>query len=324
MALSPSDPRYRAEVVPASITAMAAPLCAAYGVSRDAFGDKGNLVHTSGYHRSRNWVLYSPDSVYGSSDYSVRLLQDRSGDPDNVSAFDFTPGTWGTADNHAKMIQLTNRMWAAAKANDPRLADLREVAGTVDGRNVITFYAQGGGLKSPFDSSHLEHLHGSFWRSAAANDHRGIVDVMLGRGSTTPTEDDDMALSNITIPPAGQWTSVSIAAGGANKAQCYFAMDNDTGDMQGKAHDYGVRVYYSGGNGWAALGPNGGLFKGRNGVVTSCPFPGLDKLPDGVRGVSVMRAPLDANGNVVDPKSPAAEGLPVYDGPLTFAIEMQR
>lgn len=180
MPLSPSDPYYVAEITPASIAAMERPLCSAFGVGLDAFGAKGNTVHTSGYHRSRQWILNSPDSRYGSSDYSVTQALDKSGDQRWVSAFDFTPGVWGSADNRAKMRQITGRVYAAAKARDPRLSDLREFAGTLDGVNVVTFNCSDGAARSPFDSSHLDHCHGSFWRSRAANDHSGVLEVLLG------------------------------------------------------------------------------------------------------------------------------------------------
>lgn len=180
MPLNPADPSYIAEITPASIAAMERPLCSAFDVGLFAFGAKGNTVHLSGYHRSRQWILNSPDSRYGSSDYSVTQALDKSGDWRWVSAFDFTPGAWGTADNRAKMRQITSRVYAAAKAHDPRLSSLREFAGTLDGINVVTFNCADGSLKTPFDRSHLDHCHGSFWRSRAANDHTGIVEVMLG------------------------------------------------------------------------------------------------------------------------------------------------
>src|SRR5689334_1520749 len=99
MALNPNDPYYRAEVVPTSILVCGPPLRAAYGVGADSFGTKGNLTHASGYHRSRDWVLFSPDSVHKGQDYSVTQPLDQGGDGRDVSAFDFTPGAWGTADN---------------------------------------------------------------------------------------------------------------------------------------------------------------------------------------------------------------------------------
>lgn len=180
MAISASDPYYRAEVIPASIAAMRTPLCNAFGVGATSFGAKGNLQHASGYHRSRAWVLNSSNSRYGSSDYSVKQMLDKLGNPNNVSAFDFTPGVWGTADNRQKMKLITRRVLDAARARDPRLSNMREFAGTIDGVNVITFNCADGSTRTPFDPSHLDHIHGSIWRLEAASDHTGIIQVMLG------------------------------------------------------------------------------------------------------------------------------------------------
>jgi len=184
MPLDPTDPYYIAEVTPASIGELGRGLCAAYNRPSSAFGSKGNTVHYSGYHRSRRWILRSTDSAYGSADYSVRQTLDKSGDENWISAFDFTPGSWGTPGNRALMRELTGRVYNAAKARDPRLSSLREFAGTINGTSVITFNCSDGSLKGAFDSSHLDHVHGSLWRSRAANDHSGILAVMLG---------DDMA-----------------------------------------------------------------------------------------------------------------------------------
>jgi hypothetical protein len=180
MALSPTDPAYRAEVVPNSVDVLGKRLCVAYQRPAAAFGAKGNLTHYSGYHRSRRWILNSPDSRYGERDYSVLRDLDRGGDEDWVSAFDFTPGEWGSRRNRELMVELTGRVYAAAKARDPRVSVLREFSGTLDGKTVVTFNCADGSLKSPFDSSHLDHGHGSFWRARAADDHSGLLAVLIG------------------------------------------------------------------------------------------------------------------------------------------------
>jgi hypothetical protein len=177
MPLDPGNPYYRAETTSAQITELGRKLKTRYGRPADAFGAKGNLVHYSGYHRSENWILNSPDSTHGSRDYSVRQPLDVNGeDPDAICAFDWSPGST------AQMIVQTKRLRAAARASDPRLFSLREIAGTEDGDHVVTFYAQGGGDKAPFDPSHLSHIHGSFWRSRQNRDHTGIYEVMAGIG----------------------------------------------------------------------------------------------------------------------------------------------
>lgn len=187
MPLNTSDRWYRAETVPISNTALGAALRNYFKVGLDAFGNKGNTSHTSGYHRSRYWVLNSPDSRYGSNDYSVRLSQDQGGDGNWISAFDFTPAEWGTAKNRQLMREITNNVLTAAKRRDDRLAILREFAGTIDGSNVITFNCSDGSTKAPFDSSHLDHVHGSAWRSLANNSFAGVFEVMTG-GTKMPSE----------------------------------------------------------------------------------------------------------------------------------------
>lgn len=180
MPLDTTDPYYRAEVIPGPIAAIGVALCARYHVGPDHFGVRGNVRHTSGYHRSRRWVLNSADSAHGSGDYSVTLAADKTGVADDCSAFDFTPATWGTADNRAKMRTLTQRLVAACQARDPRVWNVREVAGTLDGTTVVTWDCSRNAFKSPFDSSHLDHLHGSIYRSRTRADQSGIVSVMLG------------------------------------------------------------------------------------------------------------------------------------------------
>jgi hypothetical protein len=202
MPLDPGDPYYRAELISPTIAAMEHPLCDAFGVGLGNFGSKGNENHLSGYHRSRNWILNSPDSAHGSGDYSIQLGLDK-GNNDDVAAFDFTPGVWGSSDNRSKMKLITQRLLTACQNHDLRVANLREFAGTLDGSHVITWDCSRNAFKTPFDSSHLDHVHGSIYRTKTRADHSGIVSVMLGQ-----TIGDDMFLRT----PNG---SIYLAAGGA-------------------------------------------------------------------------------------------------------------
>lgn len=307
MPISPRDPFYQAEFTPDSIAAMAAPLRAAYGVGADSFGSKGNVFHDSGYHRSRRWVLLSPDSEDGASDYSVQLPADRGGNGDAVSAFDFTPGEWGSPDNRAKMIVITKRLRAAARANDPRLADLREVAGTEDGSHVVTFFAQGGADKDPFDATHLDHVHGSFWRNRNENNHQGIVDVMLG---VEQEDEEDMSTPAVKIGPVE--TSIAIPGGNAWRPT-WAAFCNDTGHGQPVAPRYALRIFTTSGDGnWAAIAPDGlAIFE--SGRVRSFP------LPENTRCMSIVRMAIDdATGAVVPVGAP---GSTAYTGDLSIALE---
>jgi hypothetical protein len=310
VAISTNDRFYKAEFTPASIDAMAAPLRAAYGVGADAFGSKGNTDHDGGYHRSRRWVLLSPDSDNGASDYSVQLAADRGGNEDAVSAFDFTPGEWGSPDNRAKMMVLTKRLRAAARALDRRLADLREIAGTEDGENVVTFFAQGGVDKDPFNSSHLDHVHGSFWRSRNENNHQGIVEVMLG---VKQEDEEEMSSPAVRIGPAE--TSIAVPGGLAWKPT-WAAFCNDTGHGGAVAPKYALRIFTTKGDGnWAPIVPTapGGLVIFESGRVRSF------GLPENTRCMSVVRMAIDDTTGAAVPVG--SEGSTAYAGDLSVAIE---
>lgn len=319
MPLNENDPRYRAEVTPQAIRNMEVPLCSAYGVGLDAFGAKGNTTHLSGFHRSHNWLISSPDSRYGFNDYSIQGSRNQGGNWDWVSAFDFTPGAWGSVDNRNKMITITKRVRAAARANDHRLADLYEFAGTEDGHTVVTFYGQGGGSKTPFDSSHLDHVHGSFWRDGAANDHSGLLAVMLG---TVPDleDEDDMGQSfgpieiqregttSLCIPPVQQ--------GIADPRQAWLNICNDGGP-------YALRLWLSDGANWHPI-PEGTVMRDEGGTLTKVGPDGLltcmngkrysFQLPAGTSCVSITRR--SCVGDVA-----TGEPLPPFAGHLTVCVE---
>jgi hypothetical protein len=311
MPLNMGDPYLRAERQPPALVALGVRLKAAYGVGADNFGIKGNEYHYDGFHRSRNYLL-SPNGP--GADYSTRGSLNQGGNGNNNSAFDFTPGVWGSADNRRKMIDITKRLRAAARAHDARLADYFEFAGTEDGKNVVTFYAQGGEDKSPFDPSHLDHIHGSKYRSRADNDDSGVGDVILGvGGGSGGEEDDDMGASfgpieiqregitSLTIPP--------VQGGIADPRPAWLNLCNATGDKP-----YGLRVWVSTGNAneWHPLFGSDGLVSVKGGQRIGV------ALPAGTSGLDIRRWGLNAGGTLVDPKSSDAI---VYDGHLTVAIE---
>lgn len=307
MPLDQSFPAYRAEVTPASITRMSVSLCAAYGVSADHAGAKGNTVHLSGFHRSPRWLRTSPDSRYGSRDYSIQAARNRGGNEDWIAAEDFTPGVWGTRDNREKMKVTTRRMLDAARRYDPRLIDVFEFAGTLDGGSVVTFSGQGGELKDPFDDSHLDHGHTSFWRDGAANDHSGVVEVMLGV-APRKEESDDMGQGNI---PLEDKSNIGVP-GGANRKPTWLVITNDTAFGEPTGRDYALRIAAKPyGKSWVFIGDTGrtggqlissGVVRIKNGETMSW------QLPDDTRDVSCLRVPVDAE-------------TAVYDGPLSAALE---
>lgn len=192
MSLDVTNVWYRAEVVPQSQKDLVKQIAAYHGVGLANMGTRGNTSHTSGYHRSRNWVLKV--SAKRGSDYSVQLAADKQGDPNWTCAVDSTPGNWGTAENRRRMQVATANLINAAKAHDPRMRAVREIAGTLDGKHVVTWDCARNAFKDPFDSSHLDHYHVSLYRGMAADDHTGIFEVIAG----IDLEDDMMDLM--------QWT----------------------------------------------------------------------------------------------------------------------
>ncbi len=154
-------------------------------------GIVGDVNHSFGYHLARTELP--------STDYSVVLPLDQQGDPGAASALDVTLG-----EGSPLMITCTNRLLVAAKAGDRRLKALREFCGTTDGQNTHPYDLSNGqdGPLNSWDSSHLFHVHLSFYR-AYCNDYAAIApiaDVFTGHtaapdsSSITPlSEEDEMA-----------------------------------------------------------------------------------------------------------------------------------
>lgn len=139
----------------------------------------GDSSHTYGYHRA---AAYVP-----TNDYSRQFPEDRDGiDAYAACALDISlpPDLMRT---------VSHRLMVAGRANDPRLAALREWFGTENG-TVVT----GWDRRSPrtpsddcytsSDDSHLWHVHLSIYRSLANNAAAlaPIADVIAG----VDTEDD--------------------------------------------------------------------------------------------------------------------------------------
>lgn len=195
MPINTAFPAYRAEVVPRPIRDLGERLCADLGLPDDAFGAKGGTTHYAGPHRSPRWLRTSPQSRNGADDWSLRGALNTPRDDNEVSAFDLTPGSWGTAENRRRMVAMTSNMLAAARRHDPRLLPMRRFAGTLDGRTVVTFECQGGALIDPYDSSHLDHGHGEVWRSRTHMSLLGVAEIITGGDMSAQAENILVALA---------------------------------------------------------------------------------------------------------------------------------
>lgn len=183
-----SEPWWDREIVTSPMVGLGLELRAAYGTAALSFGAKGNYKHLSGGHRSQEWIKnsqYCTNRTYATQD-GLTATQAR-----HVSAFDFTPGVWGTADNRAKMRVLTKRMIDAMKAG--KLDEVDEVFGTLDGVTVTGWNNDRNAVITA-DSSHLDHIHVRIDRRFAdSNDVMSrIVAVMLNQEEApmTITSDD--------------------------------------------------------------------------------------------------------------------------------------
>ncbi len=153
-----------------------------FGVTGSYIGSKGNNLHLRGYHRSREWVLNSRYSLYAAADYSVQNILDRAGgDARWLAATDFqTRG--GTPD----LIQVCRRLDAAVRDNE--LPQIREWYGNIDGDQVVDGWDNVRDRAASSDTSHLWHLHMSFFRSRADDDHTHLFDVLTGDDMATVEE----------------------------------------------------------------------------------------------------------------------------------------
>lgn len=173
---------WQREYQPPSLAALCEQLRQHFGVDAAALGSKGDNSHLYGYHRSRAWILSSAFSAYGDGDYSVQAAADQQGDPNWLCAVDFTPGDADT------MISVCQRLDAAAKAG--KTPQLREWYGNVDGDQVVDGWDLLADRAASSDSSHLWHLHMSFLRGRANDDHGNLFRILTGQVPARPKDDE--------------------------------------------------------------------------------------------------------------------------------------
>lgn len=154
-----AEPWWGREIVTDELDWLGDELCRRTGRPRSAFGSKGNNAHLSGGHRSQEWLKNSDWCENRSYTVQSGLTESQAR---HIGAFDWTPGSWGTAANRALMVTHTKALFAAARSG--RLTGMRQIFGTLDGRTAIGLNVQTNSLTYP-DASHVEHLHGTFDRT---------------------------------------------------------------------------------------------------------------------------------------------------------------
>jgi hypothetical protein len=181
MAIPSSDPWYRAEVVPTNLAKLGRDLAAFFGVPQTNVGIKGDPnTHFRGGHRSRAFLLSSPYATNRS--YTVNETPgNRGGDPNWIAALDLTLP-------RAQLIAACQRLDRAVRAG--QLEKVTEWFGNDDGDNRVDGYDNIHNAVSSADSSHLWHLHMTFERAHANDDHSDVFRVLTGQ------EKDDMDLTD--------------------------------------------------------------------------------------------------------------------------------
>lgn len=192
------------EFEPPNLRRLTDALRAHYHVGFSLIGAKGDNDHLSGYHRSREWILRSRYSEDGADDYSVRHSLDQSGDPRWLCAVDFQTGTGIPA-----LVEVCKRLDAAVRAD--RFPQLREWYGNLGGDQIVDGWNNVTDRPATSDSSHLFHLHMSFFRSRADWDHRELFAVLTGADMyeqpdrNTATADTWRLLTILEGRPAAQY-----------------------------------------------------------------------------------------------------------------------
>jgi len=185
------------EIVTQALTGVGLMLCGAYGVGGSAFGTKGNNRHLSGAHRSQEWIKNSQYCV--NLTYTVQSGLN-STQARFVAGLDFTPGVWGSSDNRAKMIAITNRL-DAAYARGELDGIVRQFFGTKNGTTVFGRDVPTGRLISA-DDSHLDHEHVGVNRAVADdNDAMAkIARIMIG---------DQMSTDDVIVGTSQLWDAAA-------------------------------------------------------------------------------------------------------------------
>lgn len=169
---------WRAEYAPAALQRLADGLKAHW--SGAGVWIRGDNEHLRGYHRSRRWIqtsVYCTDRTYSVS----RTVGDRSGgDPNWSCALDL-----GNIPQ-SELIAACKRLDAAVRAG--RLEKITEWYGNLGGDLRVDGWDNIANRLASADSSHLTHLHLSFDRGRANEDHSDVLAVLTGGSDVLPSD----------------------------------------------------------------------------------------------------------------------------------------
>jgi hypothetical protein len=197
------------EIRPPTLTALGESLRGHFGVPAVAVGIKGDQAHLSGGHRSPEWIRRSQYSSRGTSDSSLVMSNGALASASNqdLRALDLTPGSWGTAENRRRMVDMTVRLDNAVRAGT--LPQVRRFWGTKNRTSVYGWDAHFRQV-STSDSSHLDHLHIEMYPDRVRWDHSGVFAVLTG-GDEMAGEVADFVAAH--VPYQGRDIGLHVATG---------------------------------------------------------------------------------------------------------------
>ena len=249
----------------------------------------GLYVDKPGYHNTR--AGNSPDN------YSVRDAEDRDGPSDKMAAYDWTftdarNGSYGTINRYSQ------RLLAAGRANDPRVAGWKEFFGQSDGDNEVEAWDfRRGTTTSTSDLSHLWHIHLSEDRDKVTSmaNKVAMLSVLKGetvaqwRGTVGDYDGNGQTDRAVWRPSTGEWRIQYYGSNGTAVHQ--WGQPGDVpvpGDYNGDGQFDRVVWRPSTGEWWIQYYGSNGTAKytwGQNGDV---PVPG-DYNGDGLYDRAVWR-----------------------------------
>jgi len=187
---------YGAEVIPVELAYLARNLRNYWELSAGAIGIRGNESHLRGYHRSRRWILESKWCTNRTYSTTENAGNKTGGNSNWVSAIDVTLPL-------SKLLPACQRLDIEVRAG--RLEKVAEWYGNLNGDTRVDGYNNIANHPATSDNSHLWHLHISFVRSHANDNHEDMFTILTGRGWTSPTPTP--APSN---PPSLEWTEEAM------------------------------------------------------------------------------------------------------------------
>lgn len=137
---------------------------------------RGDNEHLRGYHRSRRWIK---NSMYCTNrTYSVSRTTGDAGGGDSNWACAMDIGNIDQATLHL----ICQRLDTACRAG--KLEKITEWYGNLGGNSVVDGWDNISNIPATSDSSHLYHLHMSFDRGRANDDHNDIFEILTGGAMT--------------------------------------------------------------------------------------------------------------------------------------------